>query len=160
MVSFEVKKELFLNELTKGFKSRIDILNQFKLDYPRMKLVIDGVIIKHSIKTVLLYIWILSGKNQNVYYNFLACCTQAIMAYPFEKLSGFLPSFIVGDSPKPLIIMINSKTMKFFVYKVVKLYSVNEKSIVTKELTEYKIEIDFVLNDNNSVKIKYQKNNI
>ena len=119
MTSIVIEKDKFFHETTQNFRSRIDILNQFKLDYPRMKLLIDGVVINRKVDIVLIYIWILSKKDVNIYYNFLAYCTQTVMAYPFEKLSGFLPSFVLGDSHKPLIVMIDSKTLSFFVFKIV-----------------------------------------
>lgn len=158
MPSVNIGKDKFMDSIRSGFISRDNIREQFELDYPRVKLVINGEIVQNKLSDVLDYICH-KTHNINMYYDFLMCCTQSTMVTPLEKLSTYLPLFIPVDSGDPLIIMINiSNNICFLIHKKMNMFSINQKTNDTRKVMSMDIQIRFRLDTNDSVEIKYQNN--
>ena len=160
-----LNKKDFLGNIRKGFKDEKALLHQFEIDYPRVKFLIDGVLIdqttyKHT--DFIKWIWYITKENKETYHNFLSCCTQCIMSYPLERLHSYLPMYILADSKTPLVIMINSQNLSFLIHKKIKVYSTryfSESNKTPKELTNYNIQIkfDLPLEQKGMIEIKYER---
>ena len=155
-----VPKKEFLEHVKGGYKSRSDILTQFTLDYPRMKLMIDGVVMTNSVDDVLLHIWNIVGKNATMYYDFLACCTQSVLVYPLERLNRCFSVYTLIDSGNSMVVMIKTThTISFFIYKQMNMKLSTKITDEKANMMIINVQVKFNLDDDKCVQINYEKNN-
>ena len=146
----------WLTDMYNSFKDNYDIEKQFILDYNRSVLFLNGNVIDTS-KDFLDYIYIY---HQKYYYKILMCCTQTIMAIPFEIIQNELEenNYLAEYKLKKnlyISVISDKKNNKIILRKEMRIIKIINHDAYTTGKVKINILVDFKKN-NIVYKIKYK----